>query len=267
MKKYNKRSKLFWPILIILLLVLGFAGYKVVSILLEYKEEIDYNDDIRNMVIISDDDYVPAGSPGVVTPETDADSDDASIVKPLIIDFEKLHKINKKCFGWLQIPNTDVSYPVVYTDDNSYYLRRALDGSKLSSGTLFADKRNKKFAEDDNTVIYGHHVQSGIMFAPLVKYKNQNFFDEHQYGYMITPEGNYRIDFFAGFITTPKDDVYSTALQTENRFNSFVERCISSSDFKTDIKPEYGEKLVTLSTCTYEFDDARYVVVGRIVKL
>lgn len=276
MKKKKKSRVLLFILLFLLIPVISITGFKLATILLDYKKDEVFNQNIRDIAVIDvtptdeideDSTYTPANTfrPKITNSPHNTQTDETE--QPLVIDFGKLKEINKNCFCWLQIPGTNVSYPVVYTDDNSFYLRRGLDGSKLSSGTLFADARNRHFFKDDNFIIYGHHIQSGIMFAPLVKYKSQDFYSDHKYGYVITEEGNYRLDFFAGIITDSKDEVYTTSLQGRELFDKFITDCKIRSTFLSDVVVKYEDRIVTLSTCSYEFENARYVLIGKLVKL
>lgn len=268
--KKKKQKKIILTILFVFFLIsFMVSAVKVISILLDYKKDADYNRQLQEQVIIretdSEDNHKTPGPTHNVVVNPDEDNEDTE--KPLKIDFEKLKAINANCFCWLQLPGTVISYPVVYTDDNSYYLRRALDGTKLSSGTLFADLRNRHFGEDENFIIYGHHVQSGIMFAPLVKYKSQSFYDEHPFAYIITENGNWKLNFFAGIVVKADDGIYMTYLGNEDQYDNFVADARSRSTFKCDIIPEYGDRLVTLSTCSYEYENARYVLIGKLEKI
>ena len=123
------------------------------------------------------------------------------------------------------------------------------------------DYRNASDMSDLHTIIYGHNMRNYAMFGTLTEYSKQEYYDEHPFIWLLTPEQNYKIEVISGFITPSDGEVYVFPSSNEER-DKLVEYVMKSSDFSSevDIMPE--ERLVTLSTCTYEYDDARYVLVG-----
>ena len=110
-------------------------------------------------------------------------------------------------------------------------------------------------------MIYGHHMKTGAMFADLMKYKSQSFYEEHPYMYIYTPEQTYRLDLFAGAVVDCVAPIYSFDPSSD-----VVNDCINNSTFDAAI--DYpANHIVTLSTCTYEYDDARYVILGDLVPI
>lgn len=145
--------------------------------------------------------------------------------------------------------------------DNDYYLHRLVNGQKNAGGTLFMDCNNEKTFTDDNTIIYGHHMKNGSMFAGLEKYKEQSYYDAHPVLYLLTPEKSYRLVVFAGFVTASDSSVYTLQFPDGDR-QSWIEKALKQSDFQTDVQVAADEPVVTLSTCDYTYEDARYVVLG-----
>lgn len=180
---------------------------------------------------------------------------------PISADFEALQKINPDIVAWIYSPGTRISYPVVQGNDNSYYLHRLVDGRKNTCGTLFVDCHNAESFTDGNTIIYGHHMKNGSMFASLEKYKEQSYYEEHPVMYLLTPEKSYRLVVFAGFVTAADSSVYTLQFPDEDR-KSWVEKAIAQSDFQSDVQVDEDEAIVTLSTCDYTYSNARYVVLG-----
>lgn len=145
--------------------------------------------------------------------------------------------------------------------DNDYYLHRLVNGQKNAGGTLFMDCNNEKTFTDDNTIIYGHHMKNGSMFAGLEKYKEQSYYDAHPVLYLLTPEKSYRLVVFAGFVTASDSSVYTLQFPDGDR-QSWIEKALKQSDFQTDVQDAADEPVVTLFTCDYTYEDARYVVLG-----
>ena len=177
---------------------------------------------------------------------------------PINIDFDALLELNEDIVGWLYCPKTPINYPVVKGEDNNEYLRKAIDGSYLKSGSLFVDYRNGDIMQDLNYIIYGHNTSGESMFGTLVKYKKQEYFDAHSTLYFMTPEREYVIELVSGNVIHRYSDFYKT-----NPDFSLVENLRKSSTFKSDVEIARGDKFVTLSTCIWDYKDARYVVIGK----
>ena len=110
-------------------------------------------------------------------------------------------------------------------------------------------------------------MKNGSMFAALKGYKKQDFFDSHKQGYLITENAVYRIDFFAGHVANVDEDAWQLDFSDSAEFDNWIKYLKESSAFKSDIEPKYGDKIFTLSTCSYEFDNARFVLSGKLTKI
>lgn len=181
---------------------------------------------------------------------------------PVFVDFEKLTAEYPDTVGWLYCEGTPINYPVVQGKDNLRYLRRLPDGSYNAAGSLFADYRCKEVAASGNYIIYGHNMKNGSMFGTLVRYKSQNYYDEHPTLYYLTPERTFRIELIAGFVTKSTGEVYNTQLSAEQ-----VRQFCAESDFSSGITPQDDDVFITLSTCSYEYENSRYVVIGRAIEI
>ena len=121
------------------------------------------------------------------------------------------------------------------------------------------EELNSGSFSDNNTIIYGHNMKTGMMFAGLRNYHtDKNYYSAHPYMYIYTPTQNYRLDLYAGFVCDHDDEIYATSLTQEQ-----LEAMAAKSDFKSNIGTPTG-RTVTLSTCSYEYNDARYVVIGAL---
>ena len=130
-----------------------------------------------------------------------------------------------------------------------------------NNGSIFMEYLNSSDFSDHNTLVYGHNMKSGLMFAHLTNYKNQSYYNAHPYFYIYTPTQNYKLNLYAGFVCEHDDEVYALSL-TQSQLEGLAER----STFKSNIGVPTG-RIMTLSTCSYEFDDARYVVGGELVPI
>ena len=157
--------------------------------------------------------------------------------------------------------DTVLKYPIVQTSDEGgeYYLYRDIDGNNNKNGTVFLDWRCNSDFTSQNNIIYGHNMKTGLMFASLMNYKQQYYYDIHPYFYLYTPSQTYKVNLFAGCIVEHDADVYSLTLS-----DSYIQECIQNSTFKSSYGAPTGN-ILTLSTCDYDFDNARYVVMGELV--
>ena len=186
---------------------------------------------------------------------------------PIIVDFEALQSRNPDICGWLYCPSTVISYPVVQADDNSFYLHKDIDLNYSSYGTLFTEALSNRDFDNDNSIIYGHHMKDGGMFAGLVNYAKQGYYEKHPTLYLNTPEMNYRIELFAAFLTDMYSDVYTSEFQTDDEMQEWIDHALEQSAFRSETEVKPGDKCITFSTCTYEYDTARYVVLGKMIPI
>lgn len=185
---------------------------------------------------------------------------------PLVIDFNTLKEKNSDIIAWLYSEGTPINYPIVQTTNNDYYLRRLIDGTYNQAGTIFMDYQNSKDFSDFNTIIYGHNMKNDSMFGTLTNYENQNYYDEHKEMILYTENEKFKIEIFAGFITSSESHIYDfpkTCTTNEN----LIDFAIKNSTLKSNIKVSNEDKIITLSTCSYNFENARYVVLGILRKI
>ena len=182
-------------------------------------------------------------------------------IPPLKIDFAALKAINADAAAWLYSPGTVIDYPVMKAEDYSYYLDHLPDGTRNANGALFIDYNCAADFSDPLTVIYGHHMKSGRMFGSLKGYKNQAYYDEHPYMYLYTEQGNYRLELLYGCLIGAgqwRDRAFMYAANT----GALLAYAAHNTTFSSTASYEEGDRIIALSTCSYEFDDARYVVLG-----
>ena len=181
------------------------------------------------------------------------------------IDHEFLRNINSEYAFWIFAPGTQIDYPVVHGTDNSKYLNRLFNGAKNSAGTLFVDYRNLPDFRDPNTLIYGHHMRNDSMFGALTDYAEQSFFDAHPYFLLIAEDEIFLGEIFAGYTTSDKDHCYDIAISDEDDMRIFLDEALRKSDFVSGVNVKTTDRLVTLSTCAYAFENARYIAIARLL--
>lgn len=184
------------------------------------------------------------------------------------IDHEKLTGINADYRCWIYAPDTPIDFPVVQCGNNTYYLDRMFNRKSNPAGTLFMDHRNLPDFADPNTLIYGHHMRDGSMFESLTDYDGPGYFEAHPFMVIIREDAVYLVEVFSAYVTDSKDPCYDIALSDEEDMLAFVTHALDKSDFDAHVEIDAAaDHLVTLSTCTYVFDNARYVVIGRLTEL
>lgn len=240
----------------ILCAAFAFSGWKLWEIQNEYREaEQVYQELIETLTApgIPDRDTQSAQ-----TSQTGGDADDT--VWP-VVDFEALQKINLDVVGWIYIEGTAVNYPIVQGEDNNYYLKRMIDGSWNSNGSIFLDCDSEPDFTGNNSILYGHNMRNGAMFETILRYQEQEFFEEHPVALLLTPQGNYKIRFFSGYtaeLTDPAWELYFTDMD----YGQWLAEIAGRSCFVSSESPDAADRVVTLSTCSYEFDNARFVLHG-----
>ncbi len=178
------------------------------------------------------------------------------------VDFEALRAINSDIVGWLTIEGTGVNYPVVQTGDNDYYLKHLFSGEVNRAGCIFLDSRNSGDFSDPNSVVYGHQLKNGTMFSELLGYKKQDFYDAHPTALLLTPEQNYEVRFFSGYVSAVDGFAWNLDFSDGDTFIDWLGRTRRKSLFSSDFFPTGSDRVITLSTCSYEFNNARFVLVG-----
>lgn len=241
-------------LIVILLIVLAVSGYNLWKGLSEYKKgEEEYS----------------ATAESYLQSAPQAQEDEAEkygLVCPISVDFDGLKKENEDIVGWIYCEGTPINYPVVRGATNDTYLHTTVSGQSNSAGSIFMDYRCAPNLSGFNTIIYGHHMKNGSMFASLHDYGSQEFYDEHPLMWYLTPERVYRLDLLAGYVGEADAEVYEIFADWP-QLTRYLEFASSRSTFKPEgyistVPLAEISGVIVLSTCSYEYSDARYVVVG-----
>ena len=175
---------------------------------------------------------------------------------------------NPDCIGWLRIDGTNIDFPVMHTpDDSDYYLKRGFDKQYSNYGTPYM-QANCDLETSDNLIIYGHHMVDGAMFRDLTYYEDGDFYKEHQIIHFDTKLDYGEYEVIAVFKTVAySDDGFKyykfTDAEHWTEFDSFIAECKALQLYETGLRAEYGDKLLTLSTCEYSRDNGRLVVLAK----
>lgn len=184
------------------------------------------------------------------------------------IDFPAWQSLNSDVQAWIHNEAIRVDHPILKSPDNEYYLTLDLDLSYKAMGSIFFDFRNKSDFSDPNTIIYGHNFDNGLMFSNLVWYKSQQFYEQNPFYYLYTPEQVYRVDIAAGIVVSETDTTYLVVdFSSDLEFSSLIQAIEKNSVIETEIELTPGDQLVTLYTCTNDWQGQRFVVIGKLTPL
>ncbi len=242
-----------WIINIVAVILIISFVLSVIYILKNYKEDKKQNEvfeELENIVL-----------------EEQEENEDNTEEKKENINIQKLFKMNNDFIGWLKIENTNISYPVMQTDNNrkDYYLRRNFYKQYSQLGTPYiAEYCN--ITTSDNVIIYGHHIKNNQMFGELEKYKKKEFYNNHKIINFNTIYDKADYEIIAVFKTvayTGFEYYKFVNSNSKQEFDTFIKKCKELSFYEIEKTAKYGDKLITLSTCEYSNQNGRLVVVAK----
>lgn len=272
-KKHSKRSKksriVYTVCMVILIGVFLGCGIYLLRYFLQTKKSEDRVDELKEMILTEESEEN--------TEVSDTD-DDVPSVEYVDIDgvrvqkkFERLYSDNHDFVGWITIDDTEIDYPVMQSlDDEEFYLHRDYDKSYSYPGTLFIDTSSDVKKPSDNLLIYGHHMQTGKMFGKLEEYADADYCEDHKYITFNTIYGDGEYVVIAAFYSKIYDKDYTGFkyyqffdASNKEEYDRYVSECKALTSYDIKETAEYGDKLITLSTCAYHTTDGRFVVVAR----
>ncbi len=236
-------------LIIILIAICAFSVYKIYDYLKEESANKKLNDELKNKAVVMNTDGLNQNA---------SEEQNNENIVPITVDFNTLKQENKDTVGWIYGADSPINYPVVQGKDNERYVTTLFNGKSNSAGTLFMDYRNDENLSNNNTIIYGHNMKNGTMLGTIMKYRNQSYYDNHKIMYYLTPTKNYKVEIFAGVTSNVYSEIYNLKKINKERANSLMRQ----SNFKNDVQIGDEDKFLTLSTCAYDFDDARFILIG-----
>ena len=210
----------------------------------------------------------------VETEPAPTDTPQETELLPELTAFEKYRAVqeqNSDFVGWLSVPGTNIDYPVMQTPtDPTYYLKHDFEKNYTDYGCPFMQADCDALAPSDNLILYGHNMKDGSMFADLAKYRSKDFWQAHKTVWFDTAAGGCSYEIFAVIHTTVQADAtdafpfyrFVNAASPEE-FADYVSACQTRALYDTGISAEYGDKLLTLSTCDNITDDGRLIVIAK----
>lgn len=254
----NKKFKI---ILLLLIVILAISSFFIIKEFVENKKETEIYEDLQEIVIKE--------NPDLNTTTEDIKKEKSKEESSNKYNLENIAKINSDVIGWIKIENSNINYPVMQNGD--YYLHRNIYKNYSSHGTPYlAEYCNVQYS--DNLIIYGHHMNDNSMFAQLDNYKKQSFYENHKYIKFYSYYNGKTIEKTYEVAIAFKTVVYSdkgfkyynyTNFSDVQELNDFIENCRKLEFYNTGIDINYGDKLITLSTCEYSQKNGRIVVVAK----
>lgn len=207
------------------------------------------------------------------TPQPGTEPGQAGDADPTLAAFEKYAAVqeqNSDFVGWISIDGTNINYPVMQTIDNpNYYLKHGFEKQYSNYGVPYVQE-NCALGISDNIVVYGHNMNNGSMFADLCKYEREDFYREHSIVRFDTLSSLGEYEIVAAFKTVAYSEqgfkyYHFVDAANEDDFDSFVSQCKALALYDTGVSAEYGDKMLTLSTCEYSRANGRMVVVAKLI--
>ena len=188
------------------------------------------------------------------------------------IDFAALQQQNPDVYAWIQVPGTEVDYPILQSsNDNTYYLNHTIDGEEKKEGAIFTENYNTKTFEDPNTVIYGHDMKNGSMFQSIHKYMDRSFFDNNRDIVIYMPNQIFRYKIFAAYLTDNRHLLMNYNFWSKDEYQQYLNSIFSMRDMNafidTSMEVTNADNIITLSTCYAGISTQRYLVQAVLVSI
>lgn len=260
----EKIQKIAMDISIILIVCCIFG---IVGVFIEHQQNsVDTSGQVATVDKLQDNKYAEAWK------EVYAQSSGTGFPAGMNSKYAYLYYVNQDLVGWLKINNTNLDVQIVQSDDNDYYSSRDFYKNSSQYGCPYLDYKNHTQSLDDNTIIYGPYMSNNRMFASLEQYKTVEGYKKSPLIEFSTLYDTYTFKVFAAFISTDnpaEDSGFSytvTDFISDAKFSDFINKVKSKSIINTDVSVQTDDKIITLVTTSNEFEGARLVVMGRLVR-
>lgn len=245
--------------------LLIFSIWKLVNIFTGYSAADKEYEDLRQYVL---EEPVSPDEAETETVETEDGETTEQITVPMErIDLASLQQINSDAVGWIEIPGTVISYPLVHTSDNVYYLTHTFRKEESRSGSIFIEHANSSDFSDLHTIIYGHNMKNGSMFADLLNYESESYWDSHKTIQFDTLTESRVYEIAAVVKSNDVEELpFEFTTARDDGAEDVIENMESASLYDTGVDMAYGDDFLTLATCDYSVDDGRLVVMAKRIQ-
>ena len=271
MKKESKGKVIYFLIYTILAILITLSIIYIINIFLDKKQAIQESK-LLDKIEINENQVNETITEEIVNESTQENIEETiNQENERILKVQKLQEENPDIVGWLEIEGTSINYSVLQGDDNEYYMTHNYKKQKSKNGSIFLTKDYDWSIPSSNLLIYGHNLSNGTMFQELLKYEKEDFYKKHPIIRFTTNNEDAEYEIISAF----KSRVYYKSeknvfryyyfvnAKTEAEYNEFVQNAKKASLYNIDKTAQYGDQLITLSTCSYHVEDGRFAVVGR----
>lgn len=255
--KKGSKSIVFIIMIIMGIAIIAVASFMIIRLYRDYQKSEQYYDSVKEEAV-------------VVSNDSQGNEIEVPWYQLISVDFDALQAENDDVIGWIFFENEDISYPVLYSGDDSYYLRRSMDGSAATAGSIFLEGENSPDFSDYHSIIYGHNMRNLTMFGKLKYYaKDDAYYNSHQYFQICTNDFIYRYQIFAYENVSADDRVYTIPFGPTEEYTEYLAYLKSISMKDTGVEVTNENHIITLSTCNdaTAINDQRFVVQGVLVDM
>lgn len=276
LKRHTTSLTLRKCIIVAAMIVLIFSSYKILSYAKDsYVNNTRYSE--MRSLYNSAADAEPVGDgnqpiqhhePTVTQVVYEPDQEQNNDSKPqwIIQDkFKPLLEKNEDIVGWVKIDGTAIDYPVAQAANNEYYLDNDIFKESNIAGSIFMDFRNSIEEDESNTILYGHNMKNGSMFGDLLWFESKWNFENHSIIQFDTLYGTQTYEIFSAYVTDTQFDYIKTDFSSKEEYKQFLNVVKEKSLHKSDVDLTENDTIITLSTCSYAFENARFVVHARLI--
>lgn len=262
----KKKTRIFWSVVLA-----GVCLFSTAMLLRQFRDNSGGEEAYREALSLASAQTPPVEQPQE-TEETqprlawvpEEINGDPEMENLLTVDLAALRQVNPDVVGWIRIPGTKIDYPLMQGEDNDYYLNRTWEGRNNSVGSIFLEHLSNPDLTDFNTIVYGHNMKNGSMFAGLRKYTQAGYWEQHPYVYILSDAGVYRYEVFAAYKVPLDSPAYGLSFnQSETRIN-FLTYALENTEIQTGIIPELTDRILTMSTCSGAGHSTRWLVQARL---
>ena len=252
----TKKIGIIGAVFVLLLAVTGYCAYRYYQSNVLPEKQLDEAEQAQQEII---EQIKPSVRTGESAPKTEDNTEN-----PLT----SCEDVNDDTVGWIYIPDTNIDLPIVQGEDNDFYLHNGVNGQyNRELGCPFLDYRCEGDFSGFSSIVYGHHMTKRRMFSDISLFADADFMQKHPKGYLTLTDGVHPVTFFAYLTTYPTAPAYYAVFVSDAEKREFLEYLFTEAKHTQTLTAEDLDEtahLLLLSTCTYEFDDARGILVGVI---
>lgn len=225
----------------------------------------------RDTVPAGQEEQISSDEPDETEKETETETETEHVPPVIPVDFETLQEENPDIYAWITIPDTAIDYPVLHNEeDDTFYHTHSAEGEESFAGAIYSEYENASDFSDVHTVLYGHNMRNGSMFADLHKFEDETFFDEHPYVTIYTPDAIRYYRIFAAYLYDDRHLLDSFDCSDPAVFEAYIRNIMEQRSLychlNQDVEVKAGDRILTLSTCHGMGDEYRYLVQAVLVK-